>query len=534
MLEFEYILFTKGDVNLMKKLTGLTMSIVFIFCISNIAYAKTTYKVKRFAGTDRYETSIKISGDFQQGTLKNIILASGENFPDALGGSVLSKKYNAPILLINNNSSENSDALEYIKNHLSKSGTLYALGGTASISDEFLNYLKQSGYKNIIRLGGKNRFDTNKSIINSMEVEKGTPIVIANGWGFADALSVSSTASSKGYPIFMTGNTCLPEETRDLISDIVPDNVYIIGGQGSVKDEVINQLKSLVPSLEDKNIIRISGQTRYETSLNICKYFDIDTDTAVLANGENFPDALSGSALASKLTAPILLTDGSDISIQKNLIDEKKYKNIILLGGIGVIDLPTEYLLKSPSDVVKSEKNYVNNLKTYCESYNDKSTYISEQLGENYITINDTLVDLNSAASSDEISQKLGNLTELFQEDISYLSDYKNELTVLKDKVSNLSIPEGLESLNQQYLDSTAIEIETADKVLNCMNNCNNIFTALKNAVDTSDLDKINEEADKLKNLAVEMDTISNIEGGNEGISNLYTYISTALDNLQK
>ena len=176
----------------------------------------------------------------------------------------------------------------------------------------------------------------------------------------------------------------------------------------------------------------------------------------------------------------------------------------------------------------------VNNLKTYCESYNDKSTYISEQLGENYITINDTLVDLNSAASADEISQELGNLTELFQEDISYLSDYKNELTVLKDKVSNLSVPEGLESLNKQYLDSIIIEIETAGKVLNYMNNCNDIFTALKDAVDTSDLDKINEEEDKLKNLAEEMDTILNIKGGNEGISNLYTYITSALDNLQK
>lgn len=518
----------------MKKIIGLPISIALIFCMSNITYAKTTYNVTRFAGLDRYQTSLKISNNFQQGNLQNIILASGKDFPDALGGSVLSKKYDAPILLINNDLSENSDAIEYIKNNMDKKGTLYVLGGTASISDEFLNYMKQSGYKNITRLGGKNRFDTNKSIINSMKVKKGTPIIIANGWGFADALSVSSTASSKGYPIFMTGDTYLPEETKDLISDIEPDNVYIIGEQGSVKDEVINQLKSLMPSLEDKNIIRISGQTRYETSLNICKYFDMDTDTAVLANGENFPDALSGSALGSKLTAPILLTDGNDISNQKNLIDEKKYKNIILLGGIGVIDLPVEYLLKSPSDVVKSEKNYVSNLKTYCESYNDKNTYVSEQLSENYITINDTLADLDSAASAAEISQKLGNLIELFQEDISYLSNYKNELTALKDEVSNLSVPEGLETLNKQYLDSIGIQIETTDKILNYINNCNNIFTALKNAVDTSDLDRINEEANKLKSLSTKMDTILNIESGNEGISSLYARITTALNNLQQ
>ena len=38
-----------------------------------------------------------------------------------------------------------------------------------------------------------------------MNLEKGTPVVIANGYGFADALSVSSVASLKGYPILMTG-----------------------------------------------------------------------------------------------------------------------------------------------------------------------------------------------------------------------------------------------------------------------------------------------------------------------------------------
>lgn len=367
-----------------------------------------------------------------------------------------------------------------------------------------------------------------------MKVEKGTPIVIANGWGFADALSISSIAASKGYPIFMTGDTYLPEETKSLISDINPSDVYIIGGQGSVKDGVINQLKSLVPSLKDNNIIRVDGQTRYETSLNICKYFNLDTDTAVLASGANFPDALSGSALASKLNASILLTDGNDISNQKSFMDEKKYKKVVILGGIGVIDLPVEYLLKSPSDVVESEKNYVNNLKTYCESYDDKNTNISEQLNGTYNNIIDIISNLDSAASSYEISQKLGELIGSFEESISYLSDYKNELISLRDKVSNLSIPEGLDTLNKQYLNSINTQIETTNKILDYMNNCNNIFTALKNAVDTSDLDRINEEANKLENLSSDMDTISNIENGNEGISSLYTRITTALNNLQQ
>ncbi|WP_368490044.1 cell wall-binding repeat-containing protein [Clostridium sp. BJN0013] len=516
----------------MKKAIGLAVSIALMFCMSNIAYAKTTYNVTRFAGLDRYKTSLKISNNFQQGNLQNIILASGRDFPDALGGSVLSKKYNAPILLINTDLSENSDAIEYIKNHVDKSGTLYALGGTASISDEFLNYMKQSGYKNITRLGGKNRFDTNKSVINSMKVEKGTPIVIANGWGFADALSISSVAASRGYPILMTGDAYLPEETKSLISDINPSDVYIIGGQGSVKDGVINQLKSLVPSLKDNNIIRVDGQTRYDTSLNICKYFNLDTDTAVLASGANFPDALSGSALASKLNAPVILTDGSDISNQKTFIDEKAYKNIILLGGIGSIDLPVEYLLKDPSAVPQLEKDYINNLKSHCESYKSENSNASNQLTQVYNDIISIMTNLDSASSIDEVSQELEQLIQSFQQGSSYLSTYKNNLTTLRDEVSNLSIPEGLETLNKQYLDSIDVEIGTINTSLNYTNNCTDILISLKDAVDNSDLGKIDTEVNKLEELSKDTEDSLDITNESSGIDSLYTRLTTSLNNL--
>ena len=215
-------------------------------------------------------------------------------------------------------------------------------------------------------------------------------------------------------------------------------------------------------------------------------------------------------------------------------MDEKEYKNVLILGGISVVDLSVEYLLKSPSDVAESEKNYVDNLKTYCESYNDKNTYVSEQLNGNYTTITNIVADLDSATNSYEISQKLGELIDSFQEGISYLSDYKNNLIALRDEASNLSIPGGLEILNKQYLDSINIQIDTSNTILNYMNNCNDILTDLKNAVDTSDLDRIDQEANRLENLAGDMDIISNMENGNEGISSLYTRITTALNSLQQ
>src|SRR3712207_8734139 len=47
--------------------------------------------------------------------------------------------------------------------------------GQASINEEFVSSLKSEGFKNIVRLGGKDRFETNSSIIKFMNVKKHTP-----------------------------------------------------------------------------------------------------------------------------------------------------------------------------------------------------------------------------------------------------------------------------------------------------------------------------------------------------------------------
>ena len=200
----------------MKKILGIAATAAIVLGMSSTTYAKTTYNVTRLAGNNRYETSEKIAEFFESGKVQNVIVASGKDFPDALGGSVLSKIYNAPIILLNDDFKNSSNAVDYIKNHLNKDGNIYILGGTSSVSDDFIDYVKSLGYENITRFGGSNRFETNKSIINSMNVAKGTPLVITNGWGFADALSVSSVAACYKYPIFMIDNGNLLKTIRTL------------------------------------------------------------------------------------------------------------------------------------------------------------------------------------------------------------------------------------------------------------------------------------------------------------------------------
>lgn len=95
---------------------------------------------------------------------------------------------------------------------------------------------------------------------------------------------------------------------------------------------------------------RLGGQSRVQTAIEISKQDWDKADTVLLATGMNFADALVGSPLAYELNAPILLTaNGKSKNLEDEILtrlDELEAKNIILLGGTGVISSDIENSLK--------------------------------------------------------------------------------------------------------------------------------------------------------------------------------------------
>ena len=55
-------------------------------------------KTERIAGANRYDTSVAIAKSVYPNPA-HVVIASGENFPDAIVGSVYASKNNAPIVL---------------------------------------------------------------------------------------------------------------------------------------------------------------------------------------------------------------------------------------------------------------------------------------------------------------------------------------------------------------------------------------------------------------------------------------------------
>lgn len=86
----------------------------------------------RISGNNRYETSAKIGERLISST---VILASGENFPDALAASTLAQKIDSPILLVSKDKIDQS-VIDYFKKHNIKKALV--VGGQLSISDKTL------------------------------------------------------------------------------------------------------------------------------------------------------------------------------------------------------------------------------------------------------------------------------------------------------------------------------------------------------------------------------------------------------------
>ncbi|OBR93301.1 N-acetylmuramoyl-L-alanine amidase LytC precursor [Clostridium ragsdalei P11] len=293
--------------------------------------------VQRLSGQNRIDTALDIAKATYPGKISNVVIASAQNYPDALSGSVLAYKLNAPMLLVGSTDENQQKVLAYIKTCMDNTGSVYILGGNGAVSKEFEDKVTANGFKNITRLGGADRYETSEKIAEKLNVNKETPVVIVSGENYADAVSISSTAAVNQYPILLARKNEIPDTIKKEVSTINPTKVFIIGLQGSIGQEVENTIAQIIP-IEKSNITRIGGSDRYETSLEIGKYFKLDGNEACIASGNNFPDALAGSIYAGKHNAPIVLVNTGLSDNGKLYLKDRKLSGATIFGGEGVVD----------------------------------------------------------------------------------------------------------------------------------------------------------------------------------------------------
>jgi putative cell wall-binding protein len=213
---------------------------------------------------------------------------------------------------------------------------LYAIesSGNTVYSDHYVTL------PGISRIAGKDRYEVSAGVskqLNNWHYNTGT-VVIARGDMYPDALSGGPLAAVEGAPVLLTATNSLPAAIQNQIVDLGAERAIILGGTGSVSTNVEAQLKKL--GITD--IERIGGKDRFVVSADTAERVaeNYGSDTAIIASGLVFPDALSASTIAGTTGMPILLVkqDGITDPVQTFIKNHPEIMNYIVVGGPATVN----------------------------------------------------------------------------------------------------------------------------------------------------------------------------------------------------
>ncbi len=273
----------------------------------------------RLGGIDRFDVAVNVSKTGWT-SAATVVLANWDAYGDALAATPLAYKHNAPILLTK---SETLNTRTKAEIERLKARNVIIVGGPISVSENIVGELENMGIS-VRRISGKNRVEVANNI--ARDIGSSSKVVIADGFNFPDALSIAPYAARNGYPILLTDTKhLLQSSTQSIIDSWNISQTIISGGPLSVSDTVYNN----VP-----NPVRFGGNSRFDVSAKIANTYFKNGSKAFITKGFVFADALTGSVLAAKENAPILLVQPDRLTTPiANSIEINGFDDFTILGG---------------------------------------------------------------------------------------------------------------------------------------------------------------------------------------------------------
>jgi minor extracellular serine protease Vpr len=283
--------------------------------------------VNRLGGADRYGTAARVAATYPPG-VEVAYVAAGEDFPDALAGAALAGTQGAPVLLVRHGGIPRDTAAELQR---LRPKSIVVLGGEGAVSGRVLAQLRTYTDGPVTRIAGENRFQT--AALVAAEFGSGVDTVfVADGNTFPDALAGAARGGAVGSPVLLVRPDHVPAVTRAALESLQPERVVVLGGPKAVSAEVAEQLRAY------GQVVRVSGDTRYETAAAVAGYFGHDLDAVYIATGESFPDALAGAARAGHQKVPVLLVPGTSVpAATRAELERIRPREVVVLGGPGVV-----------------------------------------------------------------------------------------------------------------------------------------------------------------------------------------------------
>jgi putative cell wall-binding protein len=174
---------------------------------------------QRIAGTDRFDTSVKIAEAL--GSPTTVFLATGDIFADALSAGPAAASVHGAVLL-----TDGTTLPPTVQAYLSglNSPTVYDIGDAAG-----------KAYPSGTLLAGGDRFATSALVAEKFFAAP-TVVGVATGWNFPDALSGAGAMGIMGGPVLLSDPIVLPSADALYLTNQASTitQAYLFGGPASL------------------------------------------------------------------------------------------------------------------------------------------------------------------------------------------------------------------------------------------------------------------------------------------------------------
>ncbi|WPC42250.1 cell wall-binding repeat-containing protein [Clostridium sp. JS66] len=214
-------------------------------------------------------------------------------------------------------------------------------------------------------------------------------------------------------------------------------------------------------------VTRIGEIDRYATAAKVATTNWTTSNDVILVTGEGYADAVSASALAKRLNAPILLTSpGSLSTYTQNALSSLKVKNIYIIGGNASVSASVRTSLKSNYNLIElgGVDRYETNAKV-AQKLVDLGVDPANVMMVGGEGFSDALSVAPIAAAKGQILLLGMNSTDYMKPVIDFVSRNNSKVTVVGTKnVINNSIYNALNAVNR--IDGGLDRFDTNMKVL--------------------------------------------------------------------
>lgn len=312
--------------------------------------------VRRLAGPDRVSTAATLAGE--RAAARVVIIVPSATAAEALVSAPLAGLLDAPVLLTG------AGGLDpVVADQIERLGarSAYVVGRTDQLSRQVEADLAESGITAQARLDEPDVFSLSATVAREMaSYGTGTQgqafdqVLVALGAAadpsraWPDALSASALAAKLQVPILLARPDELPDAVGDVLAELGPQRVTVIGGTVAISDGVA---AAATDRAHARELRRLAGANRYGTSATVAdagRAAGLDAPVVWVATGLNFPDALAAGPAAAAANSPLLLVDGQTVGgspESDGWLSGHRPERVVVVGGQAAVSDPVSSAL---------------------------------------------------------------------------------------------------------------------------------------------------------------------------------------------